>query len=83
MRPFCPHTLADVVRAIDGGLGLIAADMPDGTLFVLKRDRRAGGLRITHYADTQRSSVLGAEDFADRTAAINAFSDRIGLHERL
>ncbi len=30
-RPFFPHTFDDVTRAVDGGLGLIVADMSDGT----------------------------------------------------
>lgn len=82
-RPFYPHTLGDVTRAVDGGLGLVAADMPDGSLFVLKRDRRRGGYTITHYADTKRSSVRSKDVIGERAAAINAFAERIGLDERL
>ena len=82
-RPFFPHTLHDVVRNVDGGLGLIAADMSDGSLFVLQRSRRAGGYRMTHYADTARSSVRSKETYEARADAINAFSRAIGLNEFL
>lgn len=82
-RPFFPHTLGDVVRAVDGGLGLIAADMPDGSLFVLKRSRKTQAYTMTHYADTQRSAVIGRQVFSGRAEAINHFAERIGLDERL
>lgn len=82
-RPFFPHTMGDVVRAVDGGLGLIAADMPDGSLHVLKRDRRRGGYTLTHYADTRRSAVLSREAVSERGQAINTYAERIGLDERL
>ena len=82
-RPFFPHTLGDVVRAVDGGLGLIAADMPDGSLFVLKRSRKTQAYTMTHYADTRRSAVLGRQAFSARAAAINHFAEQIGLDERL
>lgn len=82
-RPFFPHTLHDVVRNVDGPLGLIAADMPDGSLFVLKRDRRGGGYRLTHYADTARSAIQSQETVLGRKDAINLFSRNIGLGEYL
>lgn len=82
-RPFFPHTLHDVVRNVDGPLGLIAADMPDGSLYVLKRSRRGGGYRLTHYRDTDRSAVLHQASIADRRDAINTLSRAIGLEEYL
>jgi hypothetical protein len=82
-RPFFPHTLHDVVRNVDGPLGLIAADMPDGSLFVLKRDRRGGGYRLTHYADTARSAVHSKDAIVGRKESINLFSKKIGLGEYL
>ena len=82
-RPFFPHTLHDVVRNVDGALGRIAADMPDGSLFILKRNRRGGGYRLTHYADTARSAVRSQEAIATRKEAINTLSKAIGLEEYL
>ncbi len=82
-RPYFTHTLHDVVRNVDGPLGLIAADMPDGSLFVLKRERRGGGYRLTWYADTARSAVRGQQTIADRKEAINTLSRSIGLEEYL
>ena len=82
-RPFFPHTLHDVTRNVDGPLGLIAADLSDGSLIVLKRDRRSGDYRMTHYADTARSAVRSQDTFSERTAAINTFCDAISMGERL
>ena len=82
-RPFYPHTLGDVIRAVDGGLGLVAADMPDGSLWVLQRRRRRGDYAMTHYADTARSSVLQRQAWSERRAAINAFAKQIQLGEQL
>ena len=82
-RPFFPHTLHDVLRNVDGGLGLIAADLPDGSLVVLKRNRRGGGYRMTHYANTARTDVRSQDEFAERVEAINAYSRVIGLGEFL
>ena len=82
-RPYFPHTLSDVVRNVDGPLGLIAADMPDGSLFILKRNRRGGGYRLTHYADTARSAIRSQESIAERKEAINTLSKAIGLEEYL
>ena len=80
-RPFYPHTMADVSHAVDGPLGLVVADMPDGTLWVLKRNRKEPGYVLTQYADAARSAVVSTERIEDRKAALNRMSDRIGLGE--
>lgn len=82
-RPFFPHTLSDVTRAVDGGLGLVVGDMPDRSIWVLKRDRKGGGYRLSHYADPTRAVLLQTEEHADRRLAINAMAAAIGLVERL
>jgi hypothetical protein len=82
-RPYFPHTLHDVVRNVDGPLGLIAADLADGSLVVLKRNRRGGGYRMTHYTDTARSGVRAQDSFTDRVEAINIYAQTIGLGEHL
>ncbi len=89
-RPFFPHTLDDVTRAVDGPFGLVVGDMPDGALFVLKRERARGAAtpaepsyELTHYADAARTKVLSRERIAGRAAAIDAFAARIGLDERI
>ena len=82
-RPFFPHTLQDIVHAVDGPLGLIVGDMPDGTLWVLKRNRKEPGYVLTAYADAARSRVVITRALDDRRAAINAMADAIGLGESL
>jgi hypothetical protein len=82
-RPFFPHSLHDVTHAVDGALGLIVADMPDGTLWVLKRNRKEPGYVLTCYADTQRSRVVSTRAIPDRKTAVNAMAEAIGLGESL
>ncbi|GDX82859.1 hypothetical protein LBMAG42_46700 [Deltaproteobacteria bacterium] len=82
-RAFFPHTLNDVVHAVDGAFGLVVGDLPDGTIWVLKRGRREPGFTLTHYADAQRSRELARELVVDRRAAINRFAELIVLNERL
>lgn len=82
-RTFFPHSLGDVVHAIDGAFGLVVGDLPDGSIWVLKRGRKEPGYTLTHYADAQRSRVLSSEGVAARAAAINRFAEVIGLGESL
>lgn len=82
-RPFFPHTLSDLTRNVDGPLGLVVGDMPDGTIWVLKRDRKSGAYRLTHWSSPQRERQLSQRDIADRTTAINAMAAAIALPERL
>ena len=72
-RAFFPHTLTDVTNAVDGGLGLVVADMPDGSIWVLKRNRKTPGFEITHYADMQRSAVHGRQTVDTREAALKLY----------
>jgi hypothetical protein len=73
-RAFFPHTFDDVTRAVDGGLGLIVADMPDGSIWVCKRNRKCAGLyEITHYSDMGRTLVLSRESVDGRDAALRAY----------
>jgi hypothetical protein len=79
-RPFFPHTLDDVTRAVDGPFGLVVADMPDGALHVLKRDRRApGAYDLLHYADAARTRIVAQERVEGRERALAVFAARIGL----
>lgn len=82
IRPTFPHTLADVTRALDGGLGLVVGDLPDGTIWVLQRLRKTGGYRLTHYDSPQRTTQLERRAYDDRQAAIDAMAVEIGLKPR-
>lgn len=82
-RAFFPHTLSDVTRAVDGTFGLIVGDMPDGTIWVLKRERRRGGYTLTKWSDAQRTQRLEQRRLEQRVEAINAFCDAIALGEQL
>jgi len=72
-RAFFPHTLHDVTNAVDGGLGLVVADMPDRSIWVLKRNRKTSGYQLTHYVDMQRSAVLSTESIEARDNALRVF----------
>ncbi len=82
-RAFFPHSLGDVLRAVDGPLGLIVGDMPDRSIWVLQRRRKEGGYLLTHYADQSRKVELERREILDRSEAVNALSAAIGLGERL
>ena len=82
-RPFFPHTLDDITRAVDGGLGLVVGDMPDGSLWVLKRSRKTGTYTLTHWSDVKRSKRLSSEQIDDRLLAVNTMAAAIGMPERL
>ena len=73
----------DLTHAVDGPLGLVVGDMPDGRLFILKRGRKEPGYTLTEYADAARSRVLTTRIIQDRRDALNAMSEAIGLGERI
>ena len=81
-RPFFPHTLSDVSHAVDGPLGLVVGDMPDGRLFMLKRYRKTPGYVLIEYADTARSRELSRREILERREALQAMADAIGLNEK-
>ena len=72
MRPTYPHTLADVVRAVDGGLGTVVGDLPDGSIWVLRRQRRTGVYTLAHYDSPKRETCHQRTSFEERRPAINA-----------
>ena len=82
-RPFFPHTLDDITRNVDGGLGLVVGDMPDGSIWVLKRNRKTPGYVLTHWADSTRKERLEARAIAERVEAVNTMAAAIGIAERL
>lgn len=82
-RPLFPHTLNDILHAIDGAFGLVVGDLPDGRIWVLKRSRKTGAYTLTQWSDAQRTRQLSVEAIADRVEAVNAMAAAIGLPERL
>lgn len=82
-RPTFPHTLQDILHAVDGPLGLVVGDMPDGRIWVLKRGRKTGDFTLTQWSDAGRTEKLSEEVMADRVVAVNTLAAAIGLPERL
>ena len=82
-RAFFPHSMQDLVNAVDGGLGLVVADMPDGTLWMLKRNRKTPGYLMTQYADMARSRVLSTTTILERRDALNQMAVAIRLGEAI
>ena len=82
-RPFFPHTMQDLLHAVDGPLGLVVGDMPDGRLFVLKRNRKTPGYVLIGYSDAARTREVSRREIADRREALQAMADAIGLNERI
>ena len=73
----------DLTHAVDGPLGLVVGDLPDGSLWVLKRNRKSPGFELSHYQDTNRTMLLSKETILDRREAINTMARVIGLGEQL
>ena len=82
-RAHYPHSLHDITHAVDGPLGLVVGDLPDGSIWILKRGRKEPGYTLTHYSDAARSAVVETRQIADRVEAVNAMSVAIVLGERL
>ena len=80
-RPTFPHTLSDITRCIDGGLGIVVGDMPDGSIWVLKRNRKTADFTLTHYDSPQRKKQLAQSQYDDRQEAIDAMARAIGLSQ--
>ncbi len=74
--------MGDVLRAVDGPFGLIVGELPDRSIWVLKR-QRSGGFLLSNYADMERSREISSRMIADRRDAINAFATAIQLGESL
>lgn len=82
-RAFFPHSMSDLTHAVDGPLGLVVGDLPDGRIFVLKRNRKAPGYALVEYSDARRTTQLSAREIADRRDALNAMAEAIGLGESI
>ena len=80
-RPTFPHTLSDITRCIDGGLGIVVGDMPDGSIWVLKRNRKTADFTLTHYDSPQCKKQLAQSQYDDRQEAIDAMARAIGLSQ--
>jgi hypothetical protein len=78
-RPTFPHTLSDISRSIDGGLGIVVGDLADGSIWVLKRNRKTQDFTLTHYDSPQRGQRLEQKQFSERQEAIDAMAKAIGL----
>ena len=72
-RTYFPHSPQDVSHAVDGMLGLIVADMPDGTLWMLKRNRKTTGYEMIQYDTMARTKELQRMHIEVREEALDAF----------
>lgn len=80
-RPTWPHTMSDVIRAVDGPLGLVVGDLPSGEIVVLKRNRHSGEWSLSRFRDMSRKERLSREVLGEREVALARFAAAIGLDE--
>ncbi len=78
-RTYFPHTPNDVSHAVDGTLGLVVADMPDGTLWMLKRNRKTTGYEMVQYDTMARTKELQRTHIEGRSEALEAFWSAITI----
>ena len=72
-RTYFPHTPQDVSHAVDGSFGLVVADMPDGTLWMLKRNRKTTGYEMIQYDTLSRAKEIQHCHYEGRQEALDAF----------
>lgn len=81
-RPFWPHTIDDITRALDGIWGLVGATSQDGHLLRLERSLYEPlSYTITEYEGTDESKVLRKQTYTaeEKDEAVKQFAGAIGL----
>ncbi|MBY0358955.1 MAG: hypothetical protein K2W82_13200 [Candidatus Obscuribacterales bacterium] len=84
MRPQWPHTINDIVKAIDNVWGLVGATTDAGQLIKLEKSlKEPVEYTLTEYEGTDESKIAKETRFAagDREAAIKAFAKLLGFTE--
>ena len=83
MRSASRPSLRDLAFRVDGPGGEASHHLPDGTVWVLQRDRRRGGFRLTRYDDPKQRRVLDQQHLDDRRMALNALAAALAIDDRL
>lgn len=82
LRPQWPHTVDDIVKALDGVWGVVAAIAVSGNLLRLERSLKAPlTYRLVEYKGTDENNPLRQLNFseAEKEAAISEFANQLGL----
>lgn len=77
-----PHTIEDIIKALDGVWGLIGADGTNGNLYRLERSLHEPLVyTLTEYRGANESDIVRREEYGaeERLTAINAFAQAIGF----
>ncbi|MCA0314418.1 MAG: hypothetical protein LCH63_11355 [Candidatus Melainabacteria bacterium] len=78
-----PHTVQDIVKALDGVWGLIGAHGTNGNLYRLERSLHEPYVyTLTEYRGEDESDVVKREEYgqAERQKAIDTFALALGFH---
>ncbi len=80
-----PHTMEDIVKALDGVWGLIGADGVNGNLYRLEKSLHEPIVyTLTEYRGADESDIVRREEYVgdDRISAINVFAAAIGFDSK-
>jgi len=80
-----PHTMEDIVKALDGVWGLIGADGVNGNLYRLEKSLHEPIVyTLTEYRGADESDIVRREEYPgdDRISAINVFAAAIGFDSK-
>lgn len=81
-----PHTVEDIVKALDGVWGLIGAKGTNDNLYRLERSLHEPTVyTLTEYRGSDETDIVRREEYSgvDRLVAVNAFAQAIGFSSSL
>ena len=84
IRPQWPHTVDDIVKALDGVWGVVGAIAISGNLLRLERSLKEPlSYKFIEYKGTDESSPIRELQFSadERSAAIEEFASLLGFKE--
>lgn len=82
MRPQWPHTVHDIVKALDGVWGVVGATGTTGNLLRLERSLKEPFTYVlTEYSGQDESKVLREDTYGtdQREAAVKEFAQMLGF----
>jgi hypothetical protein len=80
-----PHTIEDIIKALDGVWGLIGANGVNGNLYRLEKSLHEPVVyTLTEYRGADESDIVRREEYSgdDRLTAINVFAVAIGFESK-
>ena len=81
-RPQWPHTVEDIVKALDGIWGIVGATANSGNLLRLERSlKEPTTYTLTEYAGMDEAAAISSKNFgaAEKQLAVDEFARQLGF----